>query len=179
MQTRTIKMNRKGTNRKGTNRKGKRQSRVKRRHTIRKGGMHRAAMSAAKSVFKEAIKGKNPVERIDKAKDIVNAVLEGVKSQQTPVKIAKSVVAPLTFSPKETPRLSPTCKTPKSNDLCMSYRTPVKGKVHNIADDDDDDDAMSAPGIPKIRRHRSTLTPQSYAPTLDNPSSVVTGKLIE
>jgi hypothetical protein len=48
-------------------------------------------------------------------------------------------------------------------ELQKLYQTPVKGNLNN-------DDNVNPT---KFSRHQSTLTPQSYAPTLNDPNLVV------
>lgn len=149
----------------------------------RKGGMfRRAATESAKKVFKEVFKGKNPVETVDKAKQVADAIAKGLatRSESTP----------------GTPGTTPTFSTPNErmriddfndfNDFDRSnspienlglYKTPVKGKHSSGSDDSDDYDINPS----KINRHqrRSVITPHSYAPRLNEPTSVVTGNLFD
>jgi hypothetical protein len=150
----------------------------------RKGGMfRRAATESAKKVFKEVFKGKNPVESVDKAKQVAEAIAKGLatRSESTP----------------GTPGTTPTFSTSHErmriddfndfNDLNESspienlglYKTPVKGKHSSGSDDSDDYDYDINPS--KINRHqrRSVITPHSYAPRLNEPTSVVTGNLFD
>jgi hypothetical protein len=143
----------------------------------RKGGMF---SRAAKKVFTEVLKGKNPVESADKVKDVVQAIVNGLtpRPESTPV----------------TPGTTPTFSTSHErmrigfngfngfNDLNESnspfenrglYTTPVKGK-HSSGSDDDINPF-------KFIRHQSrrVITPYSYAPSLNEPISVVTGNLFD
>ena len=148
----------------------------RRRSTVRRylnnGGMHRASSSAAKKIFTEAFKGKNPLERADKAKDVIQAVLKGIEPQtqsRTPIRVSK--VGTFSVSENMSPiSLSSLSNSPKIVEIDL-LKTPVKIR-----------DSAAEPKIPKTRRHRSSVitTPQSYAPTLNNPeSNVVTGNLFE
>jgi hypothetical protein len=130
----------------------------------KRGGMWRvAAKRGVKKALEEMI-GKNPVEKADKAKQVADAVQKGLttRSQSTSV----------------TPRTHRTFSTPNAimrmhtDDLTTSispielqklYQTPVKGNLNN-------DDNVNPT---KFSRHQSTLTPQSYAPTLNDPNLVV------
>ena len=144
-------------------------SRKKGRMSRKKGGMYR---TAAKKIFTEVFKGKNPVERADKAKDVITAVLEGVETQTTraPTTSRRSVSTFLenqtAFSPKVEHE---SLKHVDTHEPEHSYKTPKKYKM---TDQDE-------PKITKINRHRSsvTLTPQSYAPTLENLSPNVNREL--
>jgi len=151
----------------------------KRRSTVRRylnnGGMHRASSSAAKKIFTEAFKGKNPLERADKAKDVIQAVLKGIEPQtqsHTPVRVSKVG----TFSIRENMLspilLSEISHSPKNVVMDVDLlKTPVKIRA-----------STAEPKIPKTRRHRSSAiaTPESYAPTLNNPdSNVIKGNLFE
>lgn len=146
------------------------------RSTVRRyGGMHRASSSAAKKIFTEAFKGKNPLERADKAKDVIQAVLKGIDPQSqshTPIRVSKVGTFSVSENMSPISLISSISSSPKNVVVDMDLlKTPVKIR-----------DYAAEPKIPKTRRHRSSViaTPQSYAPTLNNPeSNVVTGKLFE
>jgi hypothetical protein len=132
---------------------------------------------AAKTAF-DGIVGKGP-DKLDKAKQVADAVLKGLTtpSQSTPV----------------TPGTTRTFSTPTIDRLRIDdfdgfngfndltpienlglYKTPVKGKHSSDSDDYDINPS-------KINRHqrRSVITPHSYAPRLNEPTSVVTGNLFD
>ena len=118
--------------------------------------------------FREII-GKNPIEKLDKAKQLADAVAKGMatQSQSTPITQGKT----RTFStPPEIMRINIESMNVRSNSPTENaYKTPVKmGK-----------DRINESTLSKVRRHhsRSVTTPQSYAPTMYDPTSVVTGNL--
>jgi hypothetical protein len=157
-----------------TKRKSKHQSRVRRRHTMqrrRKGGMHRAAMSAVKKVITSSIESmtKDPVKTGDKIKDIANAVKKGLEPTPTRATLHKGLTNHSTFSTNES-RLSPICSSPKINDLCNSYRTPKKGTSTNVD--------VPAPVPTNVKRHRARNS-QMYAPTAHDPTNIVKRDLFQ
>ena len=149
----------------------------RRRSTVRRylnnGGMHRASSSAAKKIFTEAFKGKNPLERAEKAKDVIQAVLKGIEPQaqsRTPIRVSKIGTFAVSENMSPISLISSISNSPK-NVVVDLLKTPVKVRA-----------STNEPKIPKTRRHRSsvTATPESYAPTLNNPDPhVVKGNLFE
>lgn len=132
----------------------------------KKGGMWRFAVKrGAKKVLEEMI-GKNPVEKIDKAKQVADAVQKGLTTQSQSTSVTPKT--PRTFStPNRIMRMhidditNPNSIYPIENPNL--YKTPVKGNPHN-------DNNVNPT---KFSRHQSILTPLSYAPTLNDPNLVV------
>lgn len=144
----------------------------------RKGGMfRRVATESAKKVFKEVFKGKNPVESVDKAKQVAEAIAKGLstKSESTPV----TPVTPRTFTiSNDRMRMEDlnNLNLNRSNSPIANlnlYKTPVKDKH-----DDDYNDYDINPS--KINRHYSRIImPHSYAPRFNDTALVVTNKLFQ
>ena len=129
----------------------------------KRGGMFRRAL--------HEIVGKTPIDKIDKAKQVVDAVVKGLstQSQSTPVPHGKT----RTFSTPPTERMRMTNEAieaiePNKN----AYTTPDKR----------DTPLSNGSTLSKIRRHHSKLyetMPYSYAPTANNLRLVVTGNLFD
>ena len=141
----------------------------------KRGGMFR---SAAKTAFKttlDGIIGKKGPDKLDKAKQVADAVLKGLttQSQSTPVTPGTA----RTFStPNDRLRIDDfhTITSPIENPNQNLYNTPVKGKGSN---DDDDGDNLNPY---RINRHYSRLgETHSYAPTIYETIPVVRGNLFQ
>ena len=137
----------------------------------KRGGMFRRA-------FREII-GKNPIEKLDKAKQVADAVAKGMatQSQGTPV-------TPGTTRTFSTPNdrlhidnfydFDRNITSPIENLNQNLYKTPVKRKGSN---DDDDGDNLNPY---RINRHYSRLgDTRSYAPTIYETIPVVRGNLFQ
>jgi len=131
----------------------------------KRGGMWRAAKRGVKPVL-EAIIGKNPVEKIDKAKQVADAVQKALTTQSQSTSVTPKT--PRTFS--TTNRIMRMHIDDLTNTKSIYpienpnlYKTPVKGNPHN-------DNNVNPT---KFSRHQSILTPLSYAPTLNEPNLVV------
>jgi len=118
---------------------------------------------AAKTLFTNVFKGKNPVETADKVKQVADAIAEGAKgmSRQTPVTQGKT----RTFS-IPTVSTSLQIETPTIILNENPYKTPVKR-------------SSQVPLLPKLDRHssRRVTAPLLYAPTLNETTSIITGNL--
>ena len=133
----------------------------------KKGGMWRFAVKrGAKKVLEEMI-GKNPVEKIDKAKQVADAVQKGLTTQSQSTSVTPKT--PRTFStPNRIMRMHiDDITNPNSNSIYPIenpnlYKTPVKGNPHN-------DNNVNPT---KFSRHQS-IPPLSYVPTLNDPTLVV------
>jgi hypothetical protein len=128
----------------------------------------RATSEAAKKAFKE-IFGKNPVEKMDKAKQVADAVQKGLTTQSQSTSVTPKT--PRTFStPNRIIRITNSNSNSNTNTNIIDqnenpnlYKTPVKGNPNN-------DNNVNPT---KFSRHQSILTPLSYAPTLNDPNLVV------
>ncbi len=119
---------------------------------------------ALKKLFKEVLKGKNPVETADKVKQMADAAADAIAkgmSRHTPVTQGKT----RTFSTPTTPLRIETINTPSLNE--NPYKTPVKR-------------SSQVPLLSKLDRHSSRRVTESvlYAPRLGEPS-IITGNLFE
>jgi len=127
----------------------------------KRGGMYRRAFK----IFKEVLKGKNPVETADKVIQMADAAADAIAkgmSRHTPVTQGKT----RTFSPTvSTPLRIETINTPSLNE--NPYKTPVKR-------------SSQVPLLSKLDRHssRRVTEPVWYAPRLGEPS-IVRGNLFE
>ena len=129
----------------------------------KKGGMWRSAVKrGAKKVLEEMI-GKNPVEKIDKAKQVADAVQKGLTTQSQSTSVTPKT--PRTFStPNRIIRMHIDANTHSNRiENPNPYKTPVKGNPHN-------DNNVNPT---KISRHQRILTPLSCVPTLNAPNLVV------
>ena len=144
------------------------------RRTCKKGGMFRAASKTTGRVVSN-IMGKG-FERVDKVKQIGEAILKGVTQSQSPEQFKHVVVMPRKFkftaSSPSSPFL-PHHSTPEPD-----FKTPTKG--HHAAAND------SPPKLgTRSRRHRETPEERrqrlgfSVAPTTHNPHSIVVGQLFD
>jgi hypothetical protein len=139
----------------------------------KRGGMFRRAL--------HEIVGKTPIDKIDKAKQVVDAVVKGLstQSQSTPVPQGKT----RTFSTPPTERMRMTNEAieaiesihTKNHDYPdeNAYKTPVKGSKGSKG--------SNGSTLSKVRRHHSKLDetmPYSYAPTANNVR-LVTGNLFD
>jgi len=131
----------------------------------KRGGMWRfAAKRGAKKVFEEMI-GKNPVEKIDKAKQVADAVQKALTTQSQSTSATPKT--PRTFSTTNRIMRMHIDDLTNTNSIYPIenpnlYKTPVKGNPNN--------DNVNPT---KFSRHQSILTPLSYAPTLNDPNLVV------
>ena len=132
----------------------------------KRGGMFRRAL--------KEIVGKTPIDKLDKAKQLADAVAKGMatQSQSTPVPQGKT----RTFSTPPTERMRMTNEAIEAIEAIEpnknAYKTPDKR----------DTPLSNGSTLSKIRRHHSKLyetMPYSYAPTANNLRLVVTGNLFD
>jgi hypothetical protein len=143
-------------------------ARTNARTSRRTGGMWRRV---AKITF-DGIIGKNPIEKLDKAKQVADAVAKGMatQSQGTPVTpgTARTFSTP-TIGLRIVDDFDRNITSPIENLNQNLYNTPVKRKGSN---DDDDDNNLNPY---RINRHYSRIVGEthSYAPTIYETRPVV------
>jgi hypothetical protein len=133
----------------------------------KRGGMWRRVV---KTAF-DGIVGKNPIEKLDKAKQVADAVAKGMatQSQGTPVTpgTARTFSTP-TIDLRIVDDFDRNITSPIENLNQNLYNTPVKRKGSN------DDDADNNLNPYRINRHYSRLgDTRSYAPTIYETRPVV------
>lgn len=132
----------------------------------KRGGMFRRAV--------KEIVGKNPVEKLDKAKQVADAVVKGLstQSQSTPVPQGKTRM----FSTPPTERMRMTNEAIDTMQHVNTHNSPNESAYKTPNKRHDQSNGST---IYKVRRHHSKLVetmPYSYAPTANNVR-LVTGDL--
>ena len=140
------------------------QKKQPKRHTAKKrtyvAGAAGRYSRAAKTIF-HGIFGKTGIERVDKAKDIGDAVLKQVKNmkkEQSIVDYNKNKKNKTFLIHNNSPLHDGFIKSTPTTNVKPPPRTPITRR------------SRSEPKLPKTTRHmtRSTQAPAVYAPTLNN-----------
>ena len=169
-----IRKNNRRQTKRGSTKRGKRGK----RSTKRNGGMFARRVSSAIVKGVNAVMGKGP-DRVDKLKQMAEAIGKGLSQSQTPEKFKPAVLArQFSASPSspfrmvsETPRRKHHNANANANANDDDFKTPNKG---------DSNSNVTPPKLgTRVRRPRETPEERrrrlgfSVAPTIENPTSVI------
>ena len=149
--------------------KRRRSKRGKRNTAGRNGGMHRVFSATGRVVGKVMGKG---FDRVDKIKDIADAIRKGVTQSQSHETFKPAAMArQFSASPSSPFRMvSETPRRHKSHNANDEFETPNKGASNSNATPPNLGTRVRRRETPEERRQRLGF---SMAPTMENPTSMI------
>lgn len=169
-------MHSKKNNRRQTKRGSTKRGKRGKRSTKRNGGMFARRVSSAIVKGVNAVMGKGP-DRVDKLKQMAEAIGKGLSQSQTPEKF-KPAVLTRQFSASPSSPFRMMSETPRrkhhnanANDDDFAFKTPNKDALGSNATPPNLGTRVRRPReTPEERRRRLGF---SVAPTIENPTSVI------